>query len=82
MTAEGTTEHDDAILNMDERVEEIAKMLSGSNISQAAIDNAKNAPRPYNAGLNIAVRRTDPHTMGGESSINMLYCFFSQTVSL
>jgi len=26
---------------MDERVEEIAKMLSGSNISQAAIDNAK-----------------------------------------
>ena len=66
-TAEGTTSTM-TLLNMDERVEEIAKMLSGSNISQAAIDNAKNAPRPYNAGLNIAVRRTDPHTMGTKLS--------------
>ena len=39
-TAEGTTSTM-MLLNMDERVEEIAKMLSGSNISQAAIDNAK-----------------------------------------
>ena len=39
-TAEGTTSTM-TLLNMDERVEEIAKMLSGSNISQAAIDNAK-----------------------------------------
>ena len=39
-TTEGTTSTM-TLLNMDERVEEIAKMLSGSNISQAAIDNAK-----------------------------------------
>ena len=39
-TAEGTTSTM-MLLDMDERVEEIAKMLSGSNISQAAIDNAK-----------------------------------------
>ena len=39
-TGEGTTSTM-TLLNMDERVEEIAKMLSGSNISQAAIDNAK-----------------------------------------
>ena len=39
-TTEGTTSTM-TLLNMDERMEEIAKMLSGSNISQAAIDNAK-----------------------------------------
>lgn len=45
-TAEGTTSTM-TLLNMDERVEEIAKMLSGSNISQAAIDNAKMLLSPY-----------------------------------
>lgn len=45
-TAEGTTSTM-TLLNMDERVEEIAKMLSGSNISQAAIDNAKMLLSPH-----------------------------------
>ena len=45
-TAEGTTSTT-TLLNMDERVEEIAKMLSGSNISQAAIDNAKMLLSPH-----------------------------------
>ena len=53
-TAEGTTSTM-TLLNMDERVEEIAKMLSGSNISQAAIDNAKMLLSSHD---------------GGESSIN------------
>ena len=48
-TAEGTTSTM-TLLNMDERVEEIAKMLSGSNISQAAIDNAKMLLTPYDGG--------------------------------
>ena len=48
-TAEGTTSTM-TLLNMDERVEEIAKMLSGSNISQAAIDNAKMLLSPYDGG--------------------------------
>ena len=45
-TGEGTTSTM-TLLNMDERVEEIAKMLSGSNISQAAIDNAKMLLSPH-----------------------------------
>ena len=45
-TTEGTTSTM-TLLNMDERVEEIAKMLSGSNISQAAIDNAKMLLSPH-----------------------------------
>ena len=53
-TTEGTTSTM-TLLNMDERVEEIAKMLSGSNISQAAIDNAKMLLSSHD---------------GGESSIN------------
>ena len=48
-TAEGTTSTM-TLLNMDERVEEIAKMLSGSNISQAAIDNAKMLLSSHNGG--------------------------------
>lgn len=48
-TAEGTTSTM-TLLNMDERVEEIAKMLSGSNISQAAIDNAKMLLSSYDGG--------------------------------
>lgn len=48
-TAEGTTSTM-TLLNMDERVEEIAKMLSGSNISQAAIDNAKMLLSPHDGG--------------------------------
>ena len=50
-TAEGTTSTM-TLLNMDERVEEIAKMLSGSNISQAAIDNAKMLLSLYDGGRN------------------------------
>jgi DNA repair protein RecN (Recombination protein N) len=39
-TPQGTTSHL-AMLSTDERVKEIAQMLSGSNITQAAIDNAR-----------------------------------------
>lgn len=34
------------LLNNDERVREIAQMLSGSDISQAAINNAQELLRP------------------------------------
>jgi DNA repair protein RecN (Recombination protein N) len=39
-TAEGTLSHM-RLLNPDERVTEIAQMLSGSNVTNAAIENAK-----------------------------------------
>ena len=39
-TAEGTVSHM-VMLNKEERVDEIAQMLSGSKITAAAIDNAK-----------------------------------------
>lgn len=39
-TVEGTISHMRK-LSSDERITEIAQMLSGSNISQAAIDNAR-----------------------------------------
>jgi DNA repair protein RecN (Recombination protein N) len=39
-SAEGTTSHM-VMLQQEERVEEIAQMLSGSNVSQAAMENAR-----------------------------------------
>jgi DNA repair protein RecN (Recombination protein N) len=44
-TPEGTVSHMH-LLNNDERVREIAQMLSGSDISQAAINNAQELLRP------------------------------------
>ena len=44
-TPEGTVSHMQ-LLNNDERVREIAQMLSGSDISQAAINNAQELLRP------------------------------------